>query len=185
MKQLKEDEKLNPLIEEYGELALEKSDNPFQSLVASIINQQLSTASAESIRSKFFERFEITPASLLKAGEEDLAECGLSSQKIDYIQAISETFLEDGLNEQTFAEMSDNEVVDELTGIHGVGVWTAKMFLINVLGREDVFPVEDLGIRRAMENLYSLESRGDMRDKAEEWKPYRSYASLYLWRSRD
>ena len=81
--------------------------------------------------------------------------------------------------------MSDEEVIDELTDIHGVGDWTAKMYMIFVLAREDVFPVEDLGIRKALENLYGLESRSEMREKAEEWKPYRSLASRYLWKSVD
>jgi DNA-3-methyladenine glycosylase II len=81
--------------------------------------------------------------------------------------------------------MSEEEVIEELTSIHGIGDWTAKMFLIFVLGREDVFPVEDLGIRRSMEELYDLESREEMREKAEQWRPKRSLASLYLWDYRD
>lgn len=185
MKPLKDDEKLRPVIEEHGELKLEASENPFQRLVTSIINQQLSTQSAEAIRERFFDRFEITPEALLAADEENLADVGLSRQKIEYIKSASRHFQEDNLSPEKFDEMSDEEVVDELTGIHGVGVWTAKMFLINVLAREDVFPVEDLGIRKAMENLYDLESRGDMREKADEWRPYRSIASRYLWKSID
>lgn len=81
--------------------------------------------------------------------------------------------------------MSDEEVIEELTDIHGVGEWTANMFLIFVLGREDVFPVGDLGIRKAMEELYGEMSRSEMREKAEDWRPYRSLASLYLWRVVD
>jgi DNA-3-methyladenine glycosylase II len=185
MKELEQDEKLKSLIETHGDVELELSDEPFQRLVVSIINQQLSTESAASIKEKVFDKFEITPESLIKAEEADLSECGLSGQKIEYIKSASEQFIEDDLSSDSFSEMTDEEVVSELTDIHGVGVWTAKMFLINVLGREDVFPVEDLGIRRAMENLYEIDSRQEMRTKAEEWKPYRSYASLYLWKSRD
>lgn len=185
MKELEQDEKLKPLIEEYGEAELEHSDEPFQRLVVSIINQQLSTESAASIKEKVFDNFKITPEILIQADEAELSDCGLSGQKIDYIKSAAEQFIEDDLSSNSFSEMTDEEVIEELTDIHGIGVWTAKMFLINVLGREDVFPVEDLGIRRAMENLYEIDSRQEMRAKADEWKPYRSYASLYLWKSRD
>ena len=203
MKNLREDEKLRPLIEEHGELEIEASENPFERMVTSIVNQQLSTQSAEAIRERLFESFEITPEALLEASEENLADVGLSRQKIEYIQSAASHFIEDDLSIEKFGEsrnsegvsgstenlgfsnMSDEEVIDELTDIHGVGDWTAKMYMIFVLGREDVFPVEDLGIRKAMENLYGMESRSEMRDKAEEWRPYRSLASRYLWKSVD
>lgn len=185
MKGLRQDEKLRSLIEEHGELKLEASKNPFERMVTSIVNQQLSTQSAEAIRDRLFDSFEITPEALLDADEEDLAEVGLSRQKIEYIQSAASHFIEDDLSIEKFEEMSDEEVIDELTDIHGVGDWTAKMYMIFVLGREDIFPVEDLGIRKAMENLYGLESRSEMREKAEEWRPYRSLASHYLWKSVD
>lgn len=185
MKELSQDKKLKPLIEEHADLTLERSDEPFQRLIVSIINQQLSTESAASIKEKVFDSFDITPENLIEAEEDKLSECGLSSQKIEYIKSASEQFIEDDLSSSSFSEMNDEEVIEELTEIHGVGVWTAKMFLITVLAREDVFPVEDLGIRRAMEELYGIEDRSAMKEKAESWKPYRSYASLYLWKSRD
>lgn len=185
MKQLKQDEKLRPLIEKHGELELKASENPFERLVVSIINQQLSTQSAEAIRERLFENFEIVPENILEASRKSLADVGLSRQKIDYIKSAANHFIEDDLSAEKFSNMSDEEVIEELTDIHGIGDWTAKMFLITVLGREDAFPVEDLGIRRAMEETYGLEDRSEMREKAEEWRPYRSLASLYLWRSRD
>lgn len=185
MKELEQDSKLKPIIEEHGELELEHSEDPFRRLVISIINQQLSTESAASIKQKVFDNFEITPESLIDADERELSECGLSGQKIEYISSAAEQFLEDNLSSDSFADMTDKEVVEELTDIHGVGVWTAKMFLITVLAREDVFPVEDLGIRRAMEEVYGIEERSAMKEKAQDWKPYRSYASLYLWKSKD
>ena len=185
MKQLKQDDKLGPLIEEHGELEIEASENPFERLVTSIVNQQLSTQSAEAIMGRLFDSFEITPEALLDADEEKLNDVGLSRQKIDYIRSAASHFIEDDLSTEKFSEMSDEEVIDELTDIHGVGDWTAKMYMIFVLGREDVFPVEDLGIRNAMEELYGLESRSEMRGKAEDWRPYRSLASRYLWKSVD
>lgn len=185
MKELEQDSKLKPLIEKHGKIQLESSEKPFERLIVSIINQQLSTQSAASIKQKVFDNFEITPEKLINASEERLSDCGVSSQKINYIKSASERFMEDNLTRSKFSDMTDEEVIDELTEIHGIGVWTAKMFLINVLARKNVFPVEDLGIRRAMENLYQLDSRQEMTTKAEEWTPYKSYASLYLWKSRD
>ena len=187
MKKLKQDKKLRPLIEEHGEIELEASENSFESLVTSIINQQLSTQSAEAIRERFFDSFEITPEALLEADEEDLSDLGLSRQKIEYIRSAAQHFIEDDLSPENlgFSNMSDEEVIEELTDIHGVGDWTAKMYMISVLAREDVFPVEDLGIRKAMKNLYGLESRSEMEEKAEDWRPYRSLASRYLWKSLD
>lgn len=169
------------LIEKHGELGVEKAENPFQRLVVSIINQQLSTASAKAIKERVFERFEVTPKSMLAADKEELKETGLSRQKIEYIRSAAEQFIEDNLGPEKFEEMSNEEVIDEMTDIHGVGVWTAKMFMIFVLGREDVFATEDLGIREGMKQLYDVETREEMREKAEEWRPYRSLACLYIW----
>ncbi|MFB6242028.1 MAG: DNA-3-methyladenine glycosylase [Candidatus Nanosalina sp.] len=197
------DEKLEELRQEFGEKELEKSDEPFERLIVSIINQQLSTESAKAIKDRFFEKFEIEPEKILEADEGEMNEVGLSGQKIKYIRSAAEKFIEDDLSPEKFTEsrnsegvsgspenlgfsnMSDEEVMDELTSIHGIGDWTAKMFMIFVLGREDVFPVEDLGIRRAMEELYGLDSRDEMREKAEDFRPKRSLASLYLWEFRD
>jgi DNA-3-methyladenine glycosylase II len=179
------DEKLEEIVKEVGDRELEKSEAPFERLVVSIVNQQLSTESAKAIKERVFKRFEIEPEKILEAGEEQLAETGLSCQKIEYIRSAAEKFIKDDLSTEKFEDMSDGEVIEELTSIHGVGEWTAKIFMIFVLGRQDVFPVEDLGIRRAMEEIYGLESREKMREKAEDFRPKRSMASLYLWEYRD
>lgn len=181
MEPIEQDEEMAKLIEKYGELNVEAAKNPFQRLVVSIINQQLSTASAKAIKERVFDRFKITPESMLKADEEDLAETGLSQQKIDYVKSAAEQFIEDNLSPEKFEEMGDEEVIEEMTDIHGVGVWTAKMFMMFVLGREDVFAAEDLGIREGMKQLYNVETREQMREKAEEWRPYRTIACLYIW----
>ena len=182
---LKDDPELKKLVEKHGELEVKKSGEPFRRLIVSIINQQLSTESAEAIRERFFDRFEITPEKILEADPEEMNELGVSSQKIDYMKSSAEKFIQDGLSREKFSEMSDEEVIDKLTGIHGVGDWTAKMFLIFVLGRKDIFPVEDLGIRQAMEDIYGIESRKLMKEKSLDWKPERSLASLYLWEHSD
>jgi len=185
MNPLKSDEKLEPFIREHGDIELEPSEDPFERLVVSIVNQQLSTESAKAIKERLFDAVDVTPGAVLEADEDTLRQTGLSRQKVDYLKSAAERFIEDDLSREKFSGMTDEQVIEELTSIHGVGVWTAKMFLIFVLAREDVFPVEDLGIRRAMTRVYGIEDRKDMVDKAEEWRPYRSVASLYLWRSVD
>ncbi|KTG27430.1 DNA-3-methyladenine glycosylase family protein [Haloferax profundi] len=185
---LRTDPHLGSVVEDHGPVTLDPANDPFERLVVSIVNQQLSTTAAATIRDRLFDRVEVTPAGVLAADEDVLRDCGLSGQKVGYVRNVAEAF-QDDLSADALHVMSDDEVIDALTEIRGVGVWTAKMFLIFVLAREDVFPVEDLGIRRGMEHVFDVEadalSRGEMAERAETWTPYRSYASLYLWRSVD
>ena len=184
---LRDDEALAPLIQENGVLEVTPAEDLFERFVVSLIRQQVSMAAAESIRERLFERFEISPESILAAEESALRDVGLSAAKAEYANAAAERFDERGYDHAYFAEMPDSEVLAELTDIHGVGPWTAKMFLLFCLGREDVFPVEDLGIRTGMRAVVGGEelTRAAMRDRASQWAPYRSYASLYLWRAAD
>ncbi len=177
---LRQDATLASLVDEHGELALSPHPDPFQRLVTSVVNQQLSVASAAAIRERLFDRFDVTPAGMLAAEEAALRDVGLSGQKIRYVRNVAETF-EDGLSIEHLHGLDDEEVVAELTEITGIGTWTAKMFLMFCLGREDVFPVEDLGIRNGLQQLYELDERDEMTAKAEDWRPYRSYACLYVW----
>jgi DNA-3-methyladenine glycosylase II len=178
---LARDETLAPLVEAYGPLELDPEGDPFERLVVSLVNQQLSTASAAAIRERLFDRFTVTPDGLLAVDEAALREVGLSGRKVDYIRSAAEAAREGRLARDRFAVMDDAAVVDDLTDIHGVGTWTAKMFAMFVLGRADVFPVEDLAIRRAMESLCDTPSREAMVERADPWRPVRSYAALYLW----
>lgn len=175
---------LAPLVEEHGELTIEPADDLFERLVVSIVNQQLSTEAADTIRGRLFDQFEVTPEGILAADPEDLQAVGVSTQKTRYVRNIAEWFDAEDVSHERFATMSDEDVLAELTSITGVGDWTAKMFLLFGLGREDVFPVEDLGVRRGMEAFFGDESRAEMRERAEAWRPYRSYSALYLWRHR-
>jgi DNA-3-methyladenine glycosylase II len=183
MDPLYDDPQLRPLIDEYGELALEPADDPYRRLVESIVNQQLSTQSAAAIKERLFGTFDITPEAMLAADPDEKQAVGLSQQKTAYVKSAAEQFIDGELTRDTFAAMSDDDVIDELTEIHGIGVWTAKVFCIFVLGREDVFPVEDLGIRNGMQELYGITNRQDMVETAENWRPYRSIASRYLWKA--
>lgn len=183
---LREDPALAPLVEAHGPIDVEPHPEPFERLVTSIVNQQLSGASAAAIHDRLTERFELAPAALLAADEAALRETGLSASKVDYIKSVAEAFQDGRIDPVRFDGVSDEAVIDALTGVRGVGVWTAKMYLMFVLAREDVFPVEDLGIRRGMEALFGDDiDRAWMVDRAAEWSPYRTYASRYLWRVVD
>jgi DNA-3-methyladenine glycosylase II len=179
------DEVLAALVDEHGELDIEPAADLFERLVTSILRQQVSMASAAATRERLFEAVEVTPAGILAADETTLRDAGLSRQKTRYVKNAAEAFLEHEYSHETFAELDDDAVVDELTAITGVGQWTAEMQLLFALGRPDVFPVGDLGIRKGMRTLYGDLSREEMVEKAETWRPYRSYASLYLWRSKE
>ena len=142
--------------------------------------------SADAIEERLFDAVEVTPAGVLAADEATLRDAGLSRQKVSYVRNIAEAFDEHGYSRASFEGMDDDAVVAELTSISGVGPWTAKMQLLFSLGRPDVFPVEDLGIRNAVAAVCDETlDRAEMVDRAEQWRPYRSYASLYLWRAVD
>ena len=179
---LGEDPDLGPLVAEHGELTLAPAEDTFHRLVVSIVNQQLSSESAASIRDRLERRFDITPATMLGADEAALRETGLSGQKVEYVRNVARAYREREYP-AALADLDDGAVVEELTDITGVGTWTAKMYLLFCLGRADVFPVEDLGVRRGMESLFGADTtRREMETIAERWRPYRSYATLHLWR---
>ena len=185
MEPIRNDPVLGPLVEEHGELAVEPHDAPFERLVVSVIRQQVSMDAGAAIRERLFDAIEVSPEGVLAADEQVMRDAGLSAAKVEYLGHIAEAF-QDDLSVDEFHEMEDAAVRDALTDIHGVGDWTASMFLIFGLGREDVFPVGDLGIRKGMRALFDDEmTRGEMRERAERWRPYRSYASRYVWRAYD
>ena len=181
---LRDDAYVGPLIEEHGVLELDTADDMFERLVVSILRQQVSMASAAATRNRLFESVEVTPEGILAADPETLRDAGLSRQKTRYVRNVAEAFREEYSKAHFEALDDDDEVVSELTSITGVGEWTANMQLLFSLGRPDVFPVGDLGVRKGMRTLYGDEemTREGMVAEAERWAPYRSYATLYLWR---
>jgi DNA-3-methyladenine glycosylase II len=172
---------LEPLVDAYGEVTLEPAEDLFERLVISIINQLISTEAARTIRKRLFASVDITPEDILAAEASTLREAGLSPQKTEYVRAAASWFAEEQVTVDQFEGQSDSDVIDELTEIKGVGVWTAKMTLMFGLGRPDVFPVEDLAVRRGMTALFGDDSRPAMRARAADWAPYRSTATLYIW----
>jgi DNA-3-methyladenine glycosylase II len=182
---LRTDPDLGPLVERHGHLSVDPADDFFARFVVSILRQQVSMASAAATRERLFEAVDVTPEGILAADDDTLRDAGLSRQKTRYVNNVAAAVREHGYDTDYFAGVPDEEVIEELTSITGVGTWTAKMQLLFTLGRPDVFPVEDLGIRKGMRTLYGDIDRPAMVDAAAKWKPYRSYASLYLWRVED
>jgi len=179
---LRADPVMADLIETHGRLTLQPADDEFRRLVVSIVNQQLSTASATAIRERLFDHLgAVTPATVLAAPRDALREVGLSGTKVDYLRNAAEAFRDRDLTRAGLADHDDEAAIDELTAITGIGRWTAEMYLLFVLGREDVLPLGDLAIRRGIESLYGCDSRDEMRAAADAWRPYRSYGTLYVW----
>jgi len=183
---LREDPDLGPLVDHHGPLTLDTADDLFERLVVSILRQQVSMESAAATRERLFDAVDVTPEGVLAADDEALRDVGLSRQKTRYVNAVAQRFREAGYTVDYFEGLSDEEVRAELTDITGVGDWTANMQLLFALGRADVFPVGDLGVRKGFRNVVGEGyDRAEMVDYAERWAPYRSYATLYLWRAQE
>jgi DNA-3-methyladenine glycosylase II len=164
----------------------ERDWSEFERLAISINNQQLSTASAAAVRERFFEVLdhEVTPESVLAADEDELHDAGLSRMKIDYLRNAARAFQEEDLSREGMADRTEEEVIEQLTEIKGVGEWTARMYLLFVLERPDVLPLGDLAVRKGIQQLYGDGeelSRDEMREIAEQWRPHRSAATRYIW----
>ncbi|AGB37003.1 DNA-3-methyladenine glycosylase family protein [Natronococcus occultus] len=158
----------------------------YERLCISIINQQVSTASAAAIRERVFDVLdgEVTPESVLAADEAALRDAGLSPSKVEYVRNAARAFQENDYTRAGFADQTNAEVVDALTEIRGIGEWTARMYLLFVLERPDILPLGDLAVRRGIENLYADGdelTRAEMREIAADWRPYRSVATRYIW----
>ncbi|ELY57244.1 HhH-GPD family protein [Natronococcus amylolyticus DSM 10524] len=159
----------------------------YERLCISIINQQVSTASAAAIRERVFDVLggEVTPETVLAADEDALYEAGLSRSKIEYVRNAAEAFRANDYTRSGLADHTNEEVIDVLTEIKGIGDWTARMYLLFVLERPDILPLGDLAVRRGIENLYADDgeelTRAEMREIAETWRPHRSVATRYIW----
>jgi len=167
-------------------LKIEK--NYFWALCRSIIYQQISGKAAKTISDRFLALFRsginIQPREVLDIDINSLYSIGLSRQKASYMKNIAEAFGNKLINDENFLMMNDEEILKQLTMIKGVGKWTAEMFLIFTLRRSDVFPVTDLGVQKGFQIVYDLDELStieQMNEKAEEWKPYRTIVTLYLW----
>ena len=166
-----------------------RPDDAYGSLVRTIVGQQLSTKAARSVYGRLTALFgdrPPTPEELISTDEDLLRDCGLSRPKMSYLRDLAERVISGELDLRALHDLPDEEVIRQITAVKGLGRWSADMFLMFHLGREDVLPVGDLGVRRAAERAYGLpEIPGaeTLRDLARPWSPHRTLASFYLWES--
>lgn len=183
------DPRLVPLIEKVGPFALKLHDTtPFESLASAIVYQQLSGKAAATIYGRVVAACggRVTPQTVLACADSDLRGAGLSFQKIRYIRDLATRADDGSLPLDSLARLPDDEVIEVLTVVKGIGVWTAQMYLMFGLGRPDVLPVADLGIQKGMQQLYRMRAMPDaarMIKVANPWRPFRTAACWYLWRS--
>jgi DNA-3-methyladenine glycosylase II len=180
---------MSRIVESIGELEFRQDGDLWRAIVGSIAGQQLSVAAAGTIRERIAalgaEGFP-SPREISTLSEEVLRGCGLSRAKVLSVRGVAMAWLEGDIDPARLLEQSDEEVIESLVRLRGVGRWTAEMVLIFSLGRSDVLAVDDLGIRSAVQRAYGLAERpvrAELLRIGEPWRPYRSFASLCLWRS--
>ena len=184
----KNDSVLARIIGKARPIKFELDDDHYEAIVGSIIFQQLAGSAARAILNRFKDLYcgrLPSPREYLSTGEVKLRSSGLSPQKISYIKDLAERLESGRLNLKRLEELSDEEAMDELDDVRGIGRWTAEMFLLFKLGRTDVLPVDDLGLRKAVKKAYrlrNLPTRERFEQLAEKWHPFSSISTLYLWR---
>jgi len=180
---------LKRIIDQFPNQSLKLNDNSFHALINSIIGQQISVAAANSMKKKLFSlNKNITPKTIIKIKKNDLSNCGLSKQKILYINNISEFFLENKKFINEIHKLEDQHIREKLIEIKGIGNWTIDMFLIFTHGSSNIFPTGDLGFIKAISRHYKKDLPLDEKFLSrlfKRWSPYSSIATWYLWRSID
>lgn len=188
------DKKLARAIHTIGDLKLSTRENVFLWLVRSVLGQQLSTKAAASIFEKFLQalgRKKVNPKNVLALSIEELRSVGCSYAKANYIHNISQFWIDHRLTDTYFHSLSDDEIINLLTQIKGVGKWTVQMLLMFTLGRENIFAVDDLGIQQGMMDIYGWknislkELKIKMLKQSLLYSPYNTYACIYIWRWKD
>jgi DNA-3-methyladenine glycosylase II len=194
VKHLKSDPLLSPLIKHQGTFTLTVRKDLCFYLCNSIMSQQLSTKVADVFQQRFLQLYNgkiPTSKAILDTPFETLRNIGLSNAKANYVHNVARFDIESGMEFKVLNKMENDEIIRYLTQIKGVGKWTVEMLLMFALGREDVFPSDDLGIQQAMKKLYTIKHRDKklfikkMNSIAAGWSPYRSYACLHLWHYKD
>ena len=193
---MRADKVLRKVMEEQGPIHPDidrrgSRSDPYEALARAIVGQQLSTKAAASIWSKLIDLFDgrtPTPEELLRKRATTLRKAGLSNAKVAFLRDLAAQIKDGRLDLAHLAELSDEDIVAELVAVKGIGLWTAEMFLIFHLGRPDVVSAGDLGIRRAVQIAYGLDELPgpeEMERISDAWRPHRTLACLYLWRSLD
>ncbi|HZP92312.1 MAG TPA: DNA-3-methyladenine glycosylase [Burkholderiales bacterium] len=183
------DSVLKVLIRNHDGPQLQSRSDAFVTLARSIIGQQISVQAAESVWQKLLESVgSLGPAAVARMDPARLRACGLSSKKSDYLIDLAEHFLDGSLDVLRWNDRDDEQLIEELTKVKGIGRWTAEMFLIFFMMRPDILPLDDIGLQRAMSLHYNNGkplSKLKMRQIASGWQPWRTVATWYLWRSLD
>ena len=179
------------IIRAFPRVSIQRRGEPFYTLARSIVGQQISVKAAQSIWNRVAALApEMQPAQILalRARARRLKAAGLSDRKVEYIVDLAKHFANGTIHPYRWAEMSDEEVIEELVQVRGIGRWTAEMFLMFNLMRPDIFPVGDLGLQKAVHVHYYNSEKiplDKLREHGEAWRPWRSVATWYLWRSLD
>jgi DNA-3-methyladenine glycosylase II len=185
----KKDRVMKRLIPKFGDACLESRGDAFTTLARSVVGQQISVKAAQSVWDKFAALpRKLTPANVLKLKVDDMRGAGLSARKIEYLVDLALHFDSGMVHVNSWKDMSDELIIEELVAIRGIGRWTAEMFLIFHLMRPNVLPIDDVGLLNGISvNYFSGDpvSRSDARDVAVAWAPYCSVATWYIWRSLD
>jgi len=185
----KVDPHISSLIQAIGPITIEKSNDYFFSLCREIIGQQLSGKAADAIFTRFLTLFptqSVSPRRINTIPDYDIRAIGVSWAKVRSIKDLAQQVIDKKLVLETIDRLKDVDVISHLTRVKGIGPWTAEMFLMFTLGREDVFSFGDLGLRKAIKNLYALKkdpTKKYIQKISKPWSPYRTYAARYLWRS--
>lgn len=180
------DPKLGLLIEQQGTIIHQPRTNYFASLCRSIVGQQVSVKAATTIFARFEAETQLLPIKVAKLDDRQVKTIGLSRQKAGYLRDLGQHFTDDPKVYNHLDQLSDQEVIEDLTAVKGIGVWTAQMFLMFSLVRLDVFAPLDRGLQLAMQQLYGwkvIPGPKELEAIAEKWRPYRSVASWHLWKS--
>ena len=192
LKYLNRDKDLKTLIDHFGVITLKRRRNYFKSLLRSIIHQQLSGKAATTIENRFLELYNgnryPTPEEVLKTPAEAIQNVGISRMKTEYIQGLAKIIDDGDIRLEKLSELSNDEVGNVLKEVKGIGQWTVDMFLIFSLNRPDIFPLNDLGIQKGLMLLLGRQKKlgpESMLSHSKKWKPYRTLASLYLWKIVD
>lgn len=188
---LRKDPILAPIVDRIGPCRLSPRKDGFVVLCQSIFSQQISVAAANALFKRFkthFPRGMPTAALALELTDEQMRSAGLSRQKIAYIRSLAQHVAEEKIVMRHFPKLTDEEAIAALTQVKGIGRWTAEMFLIFVLNRPDLLPVDDLGLLRSVMNVYGLKKMPDKKkvlQLGEAWRPWRSIATWYLWHAQE
>lgn len=186
---VKRDRILRKIIPKYDGMHLVSRGDAFVTLARGIVGQQISVKAADTVWSRLKVACpRMTPASILKLAGEEIAQCGLSKRKAEYVRDLAAHFKAGSVHAARWSEMEDEAIIEELVAIRGIGRWTAEMFLIFNLMRPNVFPVDDLALLRAIGmHYFSGEpvTRSEAREVAANWEPFRTVGTWYLWRSLD